>query len=205
LYRIFIKRVIDICAALILSLPLIMIIFLVGVLIKLEDKGPVFYNASRVGMRGKTFKMLKFRTMKVNAPDIRNEDGSTYNSEDDPRLTRIGKFLRKSSIDELPQIFNVIKGDMSFIGPRPTLNGKRLEKYDDVMKKKIQVRPGLTGYSQAYFRNSITQEEKYKSDAFYAENLSFILDVKVLFKTIVTILKKEHVYNKNSIKELNNE
>src|SRR5690625_1821049 len=111
----YIKRTMDILISLILLIPLLITIIIVGIFIKLDDRGPIFYSSKRLGKDCKVFKMHKFRSMKVRAPDIRNEDGSTYNSEDDPRLTRIGKFLRETSIDELPQIFNVIKGDMSII------------------------------------------------------------------------------------------
>jgi undecaprenyl phosphate N,N'-diacetylbacillosamine 1-phosphate transferase len=134
--------------------------------------------------------------MKMNAPDIRNEDGSTFNSEDDPRLTKVGKFIRKASIDETPQILNILKGDMSFIGPRPDLP-EDLKIYTDYQKQKLNVRPGITGYSQAFFRNSISQNEKFNNDVYYAKNISFVFDMKILLKTIKTVLKKENVY-KNS-------
>ena len=93
----------------------------IAIAIKIEDRGPIFYCADRLGRNAKTFKMYKFRSMKVNAPDIRNEDGTTYNSKDDPRITKVGRFIRETSLDELPQVFNIIKGDMSLIGPRPGL------------------------------------------------------------------------------------
>lgn len=190
-----IKRVLDIIIGL-LFLPFFLIIFIiVAVLIKMEDGGPIFYNSLRLGKNGKNFKMFKFRSMKVNAPDIRNEDGSTYNAEDDPRLTRIGKLIRSCSIDELPQFINVIFGTMSIIGPRPDLP-EDIYTYNSYQKKKLLVRPGITGYSQAYFRNSIMNEEKYNNDAYYVENISLIFDIKILFKTVLAILKKENVYVK---------
>lgn len=98
-----------------------LVILICGILIKIEDRGPIFYFGKRLGKNGRIFKMYKLRSMKVNAPDLRNSDGSTYNSDDDPRLTKMGKILRKTSLDELPQIINVLKGDMSFVGPRPDL------------------------------------------------------------------------------------
>ena len=121
MYKRFFKIVVDLAIALI-ALPFwLVVLIIIGPLIYLEDRGPMFYNAPRLGKDGKVFTMYKFRSMKANAPDIRNEDGSTFNSEDDPRLTRIGRFIRKTSLDETPQILNVIKGDMSIIGPRPDL------------------------------------------------------------------------------------
>ena len=115
MYKRFFKRVVDLAIALI-ALPFwLVVLIIIGPLIYLEDRGPMFYNAPRLGKDGKVFTMYKFRSMKANAPDIRNEDGSTFNSEDDPRLTRIGRFIRKTSLDETPQILNVIKGDMSII------------------------------------------------------------------------------------------
>ena len=122
MYRRYIKRILGILLS-IAGLPVFMIIFIiVAPLIVLEDKGPVFYNAPRLGKDGQIFKMFKFRSMKVHAPDIRNEDGTTFNSKDDPRVTRIGRFLRKTSLDETPQLLNVLIGNMSFIGPRPGLH-----------------------------------------------------------------------------------
>ena len=121
MYKHFFKRLFDLIIAL-FALPFVLLLILIMVpLIWLTDRGPTFYNAQRVGLNGKIFKMFKFRSMKVNAPDIRNTDGSTFNSSDDPRVTRIGRFIRKTSIDEIPQILNVLIGDMSFVGPRPVL------------------------------------------------------------------------------------
>ena len=142
--------------------------------------------------------MYKFRTMKVNAPDLRNPDGSTYNAEDDPRLTPVGRFLRKTSIDELPQLINVLIGDMSFVGPRPTLYSDKYSSYNEQTKKRFSVRPGITGYTQAYFRNSIGQEEKFMHDIWYVENLSFLLDIKVIIKTVVSVIKRENIYVRES-------
>ena len=119
--------------------------------------------------------MYKFRSMKVNSPDIRNEDGSTFSSEDDPRLTRIGRFIRKTSIDELPQLLNVLKGDMSIVGPRPPVPGSNPVRLNGRAGKRYEVRPGITGYAQAFFRNSISQAEKFAYDTEYVENLSFCL------------------------------
>lgn len=191
IYSIYIKRFLDIVIPIII-LPLVLIIGIpVAILIFLEDKGPIFYNGERLGKNGRIFKMHKFRTMKVNCKDIRNKDGSTFNGENDPRLTKIGKILRKTSIDELPQIINVIKGDMSLIGPRPMVRyGK---KFNKKVLKILRIKPGITGYSQAYYRNSITQKEKQDNDIYYINNISFLLDLKIIFKSIQTVLFQKNI------------
>ena len=193
MYKGLFKRAFDLILA-IIALPFwFVILIVVGPIIYVQDKGNIFYNAPRLGKDGKVFKMYKFRSMKLNAPDIRNEDGSTFNSEDDPRLTKIGKFIRKTSLDETPQLLNIIKGDMSIVGPRPDLPGAIFD-YCDSDKKKLNVRPGITGYNQAYYRNSIPQKQKCINDVYYVDNLTFMFDVKILCKTIMTVLHKEHVY-----------
>ena len=194
MYKCFFKRFFDIIIAL-LFLPFILFVFVViAPIIYFTDKGPVFYNAKRAGKRAKPFKMFKFRSMYVNSPDLRNADGSTYNGEDDPRATRIGKILRKTSLDELPQLLNVLLGDMSFVGPRPTLATKTWDELDDVRKKRASIRPGITGYSQAYYRNSITQDEKFAYDAYYVEHMSLWLDVKILLQTVISVIKRDHIF-----------
>lgn len=197
MYRRFIKRIIDIIFSL-CALPFVLIeIILLGPIIFLTDKGPIFYNAERLGKDGKTYKMFKLRSMKVNAPDIRNEDGSTFNGDNDPRVTKIGRLMRKTSLDEFPQFLNVLIGHMSLIGPRPTvpMKGFDVNKLDNVEKKHYTVKPGITGYSQAYYRNSISQDEKFKNDAYYADHVSFGLDVKILLKTIQSVIHRENIYN----------
>lgn len=193
IYRFF-KRFFDIVLSLI-ALPFVLLVIVVmAPFIYFADKGPVFYNANRVGKNGKIFKMFKLRSMKVNAPDIRNADGSTYNGANDPRVTKVGRFMRKTSIDEFPQFLNVLKGDMSLIGPRPTLATKSYDELTDDQKKRYFVRPGITGYSQAYYRNSATADQKLEHDIYYVENISLWLDVKILFKTIFSVLKRENIY-----------
>mgnify|MGYP004549605279 FL=1 len=193
MYRKFGKRLLDIIIST-LGLIIFIIIFIpVSIAIYLEDKGPIFYNAPRLGRDGKVFKMYKFRSMKVNAPDLRKADGSTYNGEDDPRLTNVGKFIRKTSLDETPQVLNVLIGNMSIIGPRPDLP-EHIEKYVGDELRKLEVLPGITGYSQAYYRNSIEWKERIKHDIYYINNLSLVMDVKIFVKTIMTVLKKEGVY-----------
>lgn len=188
------KRILDIIFSLLLMPLLIPILFIVGILIYKEDKGPLFYNAKRLGKNGNIFRMFKFRSMKVNAPDIRNEDGSTFNSEKDIRLTKTGSFIRKTSIDELPQIFNVLIGNMSFVGPRPDLP-EQYELYSESDKKKLKVKPGITGYNQAYFRNTIPWKERINNDVYYIENLSFLMDVKIIIKTILSVFLRKNVYS----------
>ena len=196
LYTNFFKRVLDIVLSLIL-LPFILIVcIIIAPIIFIEDKGPIFYNGKRLGKNGKVFKMYKFRSMIVDAPDIRNKDGSTFNSEKDPRLTKIGKFLRKTSIDELPQIVNVLKGDMSFVGPRPHIitNYKGYNTLTKEKQQRLKIRPGITGYSQAYYRNSITSDEKIKNDIYYVNNVSLLLDIKIIIKTFVSVINRDNIY-----------
>lgn len=205
MYKNFIKRALDLIISVII-LPIFMILYIIiGILIKIEDNGPIFYKGSRIGKDSKIFKMYKFRSMKVNAPNILNEDGSTYNSKNDNRVTKIGKVIRETSIDEIPQIINVLKGEMSFIGPRASL-GEALDTYKEDEKEKMKVCPGITGYTQAYYRNGLTVREKRLKDAWYANNVSFKLDVKIFFKTIHTVLKKENVYtNSENEKDITKE
>ena len=198
MYRKFGKRLLDIVISLI-ALPFVaLVIVIFAPIIWLTDKGPVFYNATRRGMNGKNFKMFKLRSMKVNSPGLRNADGSTYSGDDDPRVTKIGRIMRKLSIDELPQILNVLIGDMSFVGPRPTLANTPYEQLDENRKKRLTVRPGITGYSQAYFRNSITQEEKIINDCYYVDRVSFLFDVKILIQTVLSVVRSKNINYKES-------
>ena len=193
MYRKFGKRLLDIVISLV-ALPFVALVILIfAPIIWLTDKGPVFYNATRRGMNGRNFKMFKLRSMKVNSPVLRNADGSTYSGDDDPRVTKIGRIMRKLSIDELPQILNVLIGDMSFVGPRPTLANTPYEQLDENRKKRLTVRPGITGYSQAYFRNSITQEEKIINDCYYVDRVSFIFDVKILIQTVLSVVRSKNI------------
>lgn len=193
MYRKYIKRIMDYTLA-ILMLPLLILLAVIFCpLIFLEDGGPPFYISERLGKGGRIFKMYKFRTMKVNAPDIRNKDGSTYNSEKDPRLTRTGRFLRRHSLDELPQIINVLRNEMSFIGPRPDLP-EHIKQYSSKELIKLNVLPGITGYNQAYFRNSVGFKERLKNDIYYVRHMSFWLDMKIFFKTIESVITKRGIY-----------
>lgn len=194
MYKSFFKRSIDIIAGICLLPFIVLLSIFVWIIILFDDRGPLFYAAPRMGKDGKIFKMYKYRSMKVNSPDIRNSDGSTYNGDADPRVTRVGRFLRATSIDEIPQFINVLIGDMSLIGPRPSLTTTPYEAYNDIRKKRVSVRPGVTGYSQAYYRNSISQDEKFQHDCEYVDNISFVNDCKIILQTIKSVLKKENIY-----------
>lgn len=203
MYIHFFKRLIDIMIGLCVLPFVLLVIIIFAPIIYLSDRGPVFYNATRAGKDYKPFKMFKLRSMYVNSPDLKNPDGSTFNSDNDPRVTPVGRFMRKTSLDEFPQFLNVLLGDISFIGPRPKLYNP--EKYKDgmpeVYRKSFMVKPGITGYAQAYFRNSIINDEKFKWDAYYAENISFMIDVKIIFKTIKSVLFRENINTEQSYKK----
>lgn len=197
-YRKYGKRLCDITLS-VIGLPVFALVAVpTAVAIKLEDQGPVFYNAPRLGKDGKIFEMYKFRSMKVNAPDLRNEDGSTFNAENDPRLTKVGKFIRKTSIDETPQLLNVLKGDMSFIGPRPDLPDA-VKIYEEDERKKLLVRPGITGYSQAFSRNNVEIHQRFKEDLFYSKNYSIAMDIQIFIKTLSTVLKHKNIYRNTKL------
>lgn len=199
MYNKVFKRMIDIILCLV-ALPIFCVLYVIlGALIKKEDQGKVLYKAERIGKDSKIYHMYKFRSMRENMPVLMNEDGSTYNAADDPRVTKIGKFMRETSLDEIPQILNVLKGEMSIIGPRASL-ASALDSYQDDEKDKMLVRPGITGYTQAYFRNGLTVREKRVRDAWYANNVSAWLDIKIFFKTIKTVLSKEGIYTNTNDK-----
>lgn len=195
-----VKRVIDFFISLIFLPIVLILIFIVGLAIKIDDHGPVFYLADRIGYHGKIFKMYKFRSMKVNAPDLRYADGSTYNSANDERVTRVGRFLRKTSLDEVPQLLNVFLGDMAFIGPRPD-SAFYLSEYTDEERIILNVRPGITGYNQAINRNAVGTKEKLKNDIYYVKHMSFVFDVKIIIMTIKSVLCSKNVYRDEAIKE----
>ena len=195
MYTHFFKRIIDICIGLV-ALPFVLLVILCcAPFIWWTDKGPIFYNARRAGKDYKPFKMFKLRSMYVNSPNLKNPDGSTFNSDDDPRVTPIGRFMRKTSLDEFPQFLNILTGDMSFIGPRPKLWSPdlRLEDMPEDYRDSYLVKPGITGYAQAYYRNSITQDEKFHWDAYYAKNISLWLDVKIIIKTFVSVIARKNI------------
>ncbi len=193
MYLRFGKRVCDLVVS-IVALPFVLIIIAVlAPIIHFEDKGPVFYNAPRVGKDGRDFKMYKLRSMRVDAPDLVMEDGSTYNGADDPRMTKIGAFMRRTSLDEIPQFLNVLKGDMSVVGPRPDLR-RETELYEGDEGEKLTVKPGITGYAAVYGRNSLPWHDRLALDVYYVRNVTFALDVKVFFRTFATVFKQEGIY-----------
>lgn len=197
IYQLVVKRIIDILLCLV-TLPLILLIAIpIVIAIKFDDGGPVFYKSRRIGKGFKEFNMLKFRSMYVNAPDLRNDDGSTYNSKSDNRVTRIGRIIRETSLDELPQYVNVLLGHMSFVGPRAA-DVESKDTYKDDEKDKLLIRPGITGYTQAYYRNNLGVREKRLYDAWYAHDVSLLLDIKILFKTVLTVLKRENIYTNDT-------
>lgn len=203
MYQYFFKRLFDIVGSLII-LPFVLLeIILFAPIIWLTDKGPVFYNAMRAGKDYKPFKMFKLRSMYVNSPDLKNADGSTFNSDSDPRVTPIGRIMRMTSLDEFPQFLNILFGHMSFIGPRPKLwkEGKQLGEMDENHRKSYSVKPGVTGYAQAYYRNSITQDEKFKWDAYYADNLTMWMDIKILFRTVWSVMARKNINTAQSYKQ----
>jgi len=195
MYRKFLKRFFDIVFSLALTPIVLAVIVLCAPFIFICDPGNIFYLAKRRGRNGRDFLMLKLRTMYKNSPEIRNADGSVYSGKRDARITPVGRVLRRLSLDELPQVFNVLLGNMSFIGPRPHLATVDYVDLDEARKKRLTVRPGITGYSQAYFRNSVGMEEKILNDCFYADNVSFWLDVKILLRTIFSVFTARNVYS----------
>ncbi len=179
------KHIFDFLASL-LGLVIVSPLFLaICIAIKINDPGSAFFRQKRIGKDGKTFEIIKFRTMVLNAEKL--GDGLVVQSEDDPRITKVGKLLRKTSLDELPQLFNILLGQMSLIGPRPPVtyhpyNG--YENYPERAKKRFQMRPGITGLAQVEKRNSATWDERIEIDIDYVENFSLLLDLKILFKTL---------------------
>lgn len=186
-----IKRIIDFLFSLIILLILLPLFLVVAILIKLDSKGPVIFKQSRLGKDGNVFKVWKFRTMIDNAEKMGT--GLTT-AQNDPRITRVGKILRKASIDELPQLINVLKGDMSFIGPRPA-PVHHLKQYNENERQRLKVLPGITGWAQVNGRNILTWPERIEKDIWYVNNISFLLDLKIAFKTIKVVLFSEGVYS----------
>ena len=190
-----IKRIFDILFASLLLVLLSPLMLITAVAIKLDSPGPVIFKQERLGKDGKTFTMYKFRSMVHGAEKMGMGIFTAFN---DPRITRVGRFLRQYSIDELPQLWNIIKGEMSFVGPRPPLPfyPKKYEEYEDWVKKRFEVLPGITGWAQVHGRNLIDWYERFKLDVWYVENWSLALDAKIILLTIVKVLKKEGVYDR---------
>ncbi len=187
------KRGLDIALSLTMMPVLAVTLAGVGIAIKLDDGGPVFFKGERRGQFGKPFKMYKFRSMKVDAEDIRNADKSTFSSKDDPRVTRVGKMLRKTSLDEIPQVLNVLRGEMSFIGPRPNMATTPYEDLPDLEKARLLVKPGITGLSQALVRNSAPAQQRYSIDKDYVDRVSLMFDLWIVGKTVEQLLFKRNI------------
>ncbi|WP_423231115.1 sugar transferase [Clostridium collagenovorans] len=193
-----IKRFFDVIIAslaLVILSPVFIIIF---ICIKVDSSGPAVFGHTRIGENGKLIKVYKFRSMVENAEEVlrnftaeqKKEFEKNFKLENDPRITKVGNFLRKTSLDELPQLFNIILGNMSIVGPRPIIK-KEIQKYGEYADKLFSVKPGLTGYWQANGRSDTSYEERVQMDMFYIDNRSISMDVKIIFKTIISVIKKE--------------
>ncbi|WP_421664557.1 sugar transferase [Lysinibacillus telephonicus] len=183
------KRLLDIIASLVALIFLLIPMIIIGLIIKLDSKGPILFKQQRVGRNKELFNIYKFRTMRTDTPNVSTEelgDPSIY-------ITKVGKFLRKTSLDELPQLINILKGNMSIVGPRPALYNQ----YDLIAMREVfnvnSIRPGLTGYAQVRGRDFISDEEKVKFDEFYLKNQSLVLDLKIIMWTFITVIKSEGV------------
>ena len=188
-----IKRLIDITCSFVGILVLSPLFIIIAIIIKFTSKGPVFFSQKRVGRNGKEFDMYKFRSMVVNAEELKEKlaaqnemSGPMFKMKDDPRVTKVGKFIRKTSIDELPQLWNILKGDMSLVGPRPSLP-KEVAQFDEWMYKRLEVKPGLTCYWQVSGRNNIDFEDWMKLDIRYVEEKNLWIDIKLIFKTVFVL------------------
>jgi lipopolysaccharide/colanic/teichoic acid biosynthesis glycosyltransferase len=186
-------RIISIIALIIL-LPYF---FIIAILIKLDSKGPIFFLQERAGKNGKIFKIIKFRTMLSGADKITN---TSIVPENSPYITRIGKLLRRYSIDELPQLLNVIKGEMSLVGPRPALP-YQIKKYSELQKKRLLMKPGITSWAAINGRNKLTWKERIEYDIYYVDNWSMWLDIKIIIKTVIFVIKGEGLYAEEGRKD----
>lgn len=195
------KRLLDIFSSLLVIIMLLPALLIISIIIKFDSKGPVFFGHERVGKDGKLFKCWKFRTMAQNSDEMFNNftDGqkkeflTSFKLKDDPRVTKIGKFLRNSSLDELPQLWNILIGDMSLVGPRPVVIDE-LERYGVYRNYLLTVKPGLTGMWQANGRSDTTYEERVAFDVKYIQNRNLLMDFGIIFKTFLKVLKREGAY-----------
>ena len=178
------KRLFDVIVSLIIILIIIPVLIIVALLIKMESRGPVFFMQERVGLNGKLFKMYKLRSMVANA----ESQGPYFTSSNDPRITKIGRFIRKTSLDELPQLFNVLLGDMSLVGPRPNVDQQKKDYTDHEWNKRNSVRPGITGLAQAKLRSMAGAEQRTKLDLEYVDNVSLLYDIWILILTIKQVI-----------------
>ena len=194
------KRLFDLICAILLMIISIPIFIVIGIAVKLEDKGPIFYFHERIGQNGKKIHLVKFRSMVTNSQEMlenftkeqKEKFEKNFKLENDPRITKVGKIIRKTSIDELPQVLNILKGDMSLIGPRPVIE-RELIKFGDKKDKILSVKPGITGWWACNGRSDTTYEERVELESYYVDNMSIVLDIKCIFKTIIAVLKREGV------------
>ncbi len=197
MYRV-IKRILNLLCSFVGVIVLSPFFLIISLLIKVTSKGPVFFVHERVGLNGRKFKLIKFRTMVNNAeemiasfsPEQKKEWEENYKLKDDPRITKIGKFLRRTSLDELPQLINILKGDMSIVGPRPVVD-EELNWYGDKKDKLLSVKPGLTGWWAVNGRSNVPYPERCDLELYYVDHISFALDVKIILKTLGAIIKKD--------------
>lgn len=195
MYKNYIKRVLDFIASLIALIILLPLLILIAVVIKMEDGQEIFFKQERLGYKGDVFQIIKFRTMVPNAESL--GDGLSVKSDKDERITTCGYILRKTSLDELPQLINVLKGEMSIVGPRPPVTYHPydgFEEYPEELKARFSVRPGITGLAQVVYRNSASWNNRILKDNEYVRNISFILDVKLILLTIFKIFKSDSIY-----------
>ena len=186
------KRGLDILIAAVAMVVLSPVLFAICIIIKLSSKGPIIFKQERAGINSKPFVFYKFRTMKADVEPF----GSSPKSSRDPRLTKVGKFLREYSLDELPQLFNVLKGDMSIVGPRP-LYISQIPEWNERQKKRLLVKPGLTGLAQIGGRAELTREEKLDLDVKYVETASLLTDIMIILATIACVFKHKNIYEKS--------
>jgi undecaprenyl phosphate N,N'-diacetylbacillosamine 1-phosphate transferase len=195
LYRIT-KRLLDILLVFPMTLVLLPVFVIIIIVIKLGSKGPAIFKQTRAGRDGRPFVFYKFRTMKIDVDPF----GASPKSGQDPRLTKAGIFLREYSLDELPQLFNVLKGNMSLVGPRP-LYMEQIQEWDDEQRKRLLVKPGLTGLAQISGRGELTKEEKLAFDVEYVRSASLLLDFKIIFLTLWQVLTRKSIYEKKYSKD----
>jgi len=192
-----VKEIFDRVVSFIALIVLLPIFLIVAVLIKIDSKGPIFFLQERVGKDGRIFKIFKFRTMTLGADKITK---TTIFNQSCPYITRVGRFLRRSGIDELPQLINVFRGEMSLVGPRPTLP-YQVAKYNDYQRKRLIVKPGITSWALIHGRNKLTWNERINYDIWYVEHWNFGIDIRVLFKTIWVVAKGEGLYAEEGRKD----